>query len=199
MPLLYMVDSKALLKILLHAAKHPSHSVNGVLLGAVAPASGEPGSPRGGAAQAAVTVADAIPLFHSFLSLAPALETALVQARQLCLTPAAMFLLCLPPTAFSSSPYQWLLGQVLGLACDACVWCTVATSLFIWACMRLKLILHVQVDALARQRGCEVVGYYHANERLTDLELGPAARKIADRIQQRNAHACVLLVRECSP
>ena len=83
MPLLYTVDSKALLKILLHAAKHPSHSVNGVLLGTIAPASGEPGSPRGGAAQVAVTVADAIPLFHSFLSLAPALETALVQARQL--------------------------------------------------------------------------------------------------------------------
>lgn len=97
MPLLYTVDSKALLKILLHAAKHPSHSISGVLLGTVAPASGEPGSPRDGAAQVAVTVADAIPLFHSFLSLAPALETALVQARQLCLTSVALFLLRLAP------------------------------------------------------------------------------------------------------
>ncbi|KAK9841747.1 hypothetical protein WJX81_000331 [Elliptochloris bilobata] len=125
----YTVDSKALLKILLHAAKHPSHSVNGVLLGSVAAATGEPGSPRESAAQPAVTIVDAIPLFHSFLSLAPALEAALFQ-----------------------------------------------------------------VDTYARQRGCEVVGYYHANERLTDLELGPVARKIADRIQQRNQHACALLV-----
>ncbi len=53
----------------------------------------------------------------------------------------------------------------------------------------------VQVDAYARQQGIEVVGYYHANERLTDLELGSVARKIADRIQQRAPRACALLVR----
>jgi hypothetical protein len=41
----------------------------------------------------------------------------------------------------------------------------------------------------------EVMGYYHANACLTDLELGPVARKIADRIQQRTPHACALLAR----
>jgi hypothetical protein len=73
----YVLDSKALLKILLHAAKHPSHAVNGVLLGTAEAA--QPGSPREGAAPPAVTLADAVPLFHSFLSLAPALEAALFQ------------------------------------------------------------------------------------------------------------------------
>ena len=118
MPLLYTVDSKALLKILLHAAKHPSHSINGVLLGAVAPASEEPGSPRGGTAQVAVTIADAIPLFHSFLSLAPALETALVQVRQLA-SPVQLVLTPVASTAFSSSPYQQLRVQVPILAGNA--------------------------------------------------------------------------------
>jgi len=55
--------------------------------------------------------------------------------------------------------------------------------------------VRLQVDAYARQRGLEVMGYYHANACLTDLELGPVARKIADRIQQRTPHACALLVR----
>jgi hypothetical protein len=52
----------------------------------------------------------------------------------------------------------------------------------------------LQVDAFAKQNDLEIVGYYHANERLTDLELGPVARKIADRIQQRIPQACIFLV-----
>ena len=63
----YACDQSAILKILLHSAKYPSASVNGVLLGRVK------------SDKKTVEIVDAIPLLHSFLSLAPALETALVQ------------------------------------------------------------------------------------------------------------------------
>ncbi|KAK9806329.1 hypothetical protein WJX72_010436 [[Myrmecia] bisecta] len=52
----------------------------------------------------------------------------------------------------------------------------------------------VQVEAYAQLQGLQVLGYYHANERLNDAELGPVARRIADRIQQRTPPACAVLV-----
>lgn len=53
----------------------------------------------------------------------------------------------------------------------------------------------VQVDALCRSKpGVKVVGYYHANELLTDLDLKPMARRLADRIQQQQGQAVTLLV-----
>lgn len=63
----YACDQTALLKILLHSAKYPAASVNGVLLGRISKD------------KQSVEIVDAIPLLHSFLTLAPALETALVQ------------------------------------------------------------------------------------------------------------------------
>ena len=39
-----------------------------------------------------------------------------------------------------------------------------------------------------------MVGYYHANELLTDLDLKPIARKMAERIQQQQGQAVALLV-----
>lgn len=63
----YTCDQKALLKVLLHAAKYPAASVNGVLLGCIA------------SDKQTVEIVDAIPLLHCFLTLAPALETALAQ------------------------------------------------------------------------------------------------------------------------
>ena len=66
----YTFDRTALLKILLHAAKYPASSVNGILL---ADSKGtKPGAES-------VTVVDVIPVLHSFLTLAPVLETALIQ------------------------------------------------------------------------------------------------------------------------
>ena len=54
---------------------------------------------------------------------------------------------------------------------------------------------NLQVDAFCDLNGnLQVVGYYHANERLNELDLKPAARKIADRIQQRVPQAVTLLV-----
>lgn len=61
-----------LLKILLHAAKHPSCTVNGVLLGSEHQATGS-GEER----EARVT--DIVPLFHASHHLAPPLEVALAQ------------------------------------------------------------------------------------------------------------------------
>jgi hypothetical protein len=69
MPSDVIVEPLALYKVLLHAIKHPTTAVNGVLLGAVA---GEGGS-------AAVTVTDAVPVCHSYITLAPVLEAALSQ------------------------------------------------------------------------------------------------------------------------
>jgi hypothetical protein len=81
----YSADNTALLKILLHSAKYATSSVNGFLLGKASIGKdsvlGSPQvSPRpSGSGQATVSVLDAVPLGHSFLSLAPVIETALVQ------------------------------------------------------------------------------------------------------------------------
>lgn len=98
----YVLDSKALLKILLHAAKHPSHAVNGVLLGTAEAA--QPGSPQEGAALPAVTLVDAVPLFHSFLSVAPALEAALFQVALL--APRARSLLLIEASTMCQAAVQ---------------------------------------------------------------------------------------------
>ena len=83
----YAIEGAAMLKILLHAAKHPTSAVNGVLLGTVSPAAGgaaaagasPPTSPRVLGAAAAVQVTDAVPIGHTFITLAPVLEAALCQ------------------------------------------------------------------------------------------------------------------------
>ena len=69
MPSQSSISREAALTILLHAAKFPAAAVNGVLLGTV-----EPGSE-------AVTIQAAVPLLHTFLTLAPSLETALFLVR----------------------------------------------------------------------------------------------------------------------
>ena len=63
------ISREAALTILLHAAKFPAAAVNGVLLGTVEPGSG------------AVAIRAAVPLLHTFLTLAPSLETALFLVR----------------------------------------------------------------------------------------------------------------------
>lgn len=82
MPAAFSAERAALLKILLHAAGHPSQTVNGILLGKTdskaAEQQGGPGSPRPGA-QSTVEILDALPLFHSYTTLAPMTEVALIQ------------------------------------------------------------------------------------------------------------------------
>lgn len=60
---IFSADATSLLKVLLHSAKHPSRSINGLLLGKV---DGE-----------GVSIIDAVPLFHTPTCLASPLETAL--------------------------------------------------------------------------------------------------------------------------
>ncbi|EFJ45716.1 hypothetical protein VOLCADRAFT_82102 [Volvox carteri f. nagariensis] len=62
------VDQVAFLKVLAHAAKFPSNSINGILLGNCS---------EGGN----VEIHDAIPLCHTTLTLAPALEIGLAQVE----------------------------------------------------------------------------------------------------------------------
>lgn len=87
----YEVDSAALLKILLHAAKHPSKDVLGVLVGRP-PSSTSSSSSSGagdgiddadGNATPSVSgrVVDALPLFHESTGLTPMLEIALLQVK----------------------------------------------------------------------------------------------------------------------
>lgn len=64
--MLYSIEEDALQKILLHAAKYPSHHVVGILLGSLKQ-------------KEKVVITDAIPLFHNSLFLSPCVETALVQ------------------------------------------------------------------------------------------------------------------------
>ena len=52
-----------------------------------------------------------------------------------------------------------------------------------------------QVDVYAAEQKLSIVGYYHANERRDDEELGAVARRIADKIHSYVPAACVLLVR----
>lgn len=63
----FVLSEEACLTVLLHAAKYPSCTVCGVLLG-------ESGGGR-------MTVAAALPLFHLSMLLAPCVDTALTQVR----------------------------------------------------------------------------------------------------------------------
>jgi len=63
----YTLSEAAALKVLLHAARHPSAPVNGLLLA--------------GPSDAGVAIVDAVPLFHSSSLVGPYLETAIVQVR----------------------------------------------------------------------------------------------------------------------
>lgn len=65
----YSLSSKAFSKILLHAAKYPHRSINGVLLVRKQP---EKDAKK-------VLIVECIPLFHLSLTLAPMMEVALTQ------------------------------------------------------------------------------------------------------------------------
>ena len=145
----YTCDQTALLKILLHAAKYPAAAVNGVLLGRIS------------SDQRTVQVVDAIPLLHSFLTLAPALETALIQVR------------------YDHAGHPLHFYDYLSMLYAHNVY-------MCWS----------QVSSYAKQqKGLQLMGYYHANERFDDTELGSSAQKVADKLHSQVSVACALLVR----
>ena len=56
----YVVSHQAYVKLVLHAAKHPHRSVNGVLLGKIV--------------EDVVNISDAVPMLHHWISLSPCME-----------------------------------------------------------------------------------------------------------------------------
>ncbi|KAJ3679844.1 hypothetical protein LUZ60_016122 [Juncus effusus] len=114
----YELSQTAYIKLVLHALKHQSSAVNGILVGRVASDGGT-----------TVSISDAVPVSHTSLSLLPPLEIALTQAEE-------------------------QFGK----------------------------------------EGLNVVGYYHANERYDDSELGLTARKIGDHISRYFPSAPILLL-----
>lgn len=65
-----------------------------------------------------------------------------------------------------------------------------------WQLVPAKYVVMLQADAYARSQGLQLVGYYQANERIDDQELGPAGRKVADRIHSQTSNSAALLVRQ---
>ncbi|KAI8008353.1 hypothetical protein LOK49_LG07G03541 [Camellia lanceoleosa] len=68
----YQIGQNAYIKLILHALKHRSSAVNGVLLGRLS----------GGDSNPVVEIADSVPLFHSQIGLLPPLEIALIQIEE---------------------------------------------------------------------------------------------------------------------
>lgn len=71
----YQISQCAYIKFVLHALKHRSSSVNGLLLGRLV----EDG---GGGAAPIVQISDAVPLSHSQIGMLPHLELALIQVEE---------------------------------------------------------------------------------------------------------------------
>ncbi|KAG0496852.1 hypothetical protein HPP92_001369 [Vanilla planifolia] len=117
----YQILQSAYIKLVLHALKHRTSAVNGLLLGRL--------SEDGGGGAPTVQISDAVPLSHSQIGILPYLELALIQVEE-----------------------------------------------------------HFGAEGLA------VVGYYHANERFNDTELGGAAKKIGDHIFRYFPQAALLLL-----
>ncbi|KAL6528119.1 hypothetical protein OROHE_015069 [Orobanche hederae] len=68
----YEIHQNAYLKVVLHALKHRTSTVNGILLG------------RSSADGSAIEITDSVPLFHSHIGLLPPLEIALIMIEEYC-------------------------------------------------------------------------------------------------------------------
>lgn len=70
----YEIAQTAYIKLVLHALKHKTSAVNGILLGRVSEQEDS----------TVVEIEDSVPLFHSHLGLLPNLEISLILVRLLC-------------------------------------------------------------------------------------------------------------------
>ncbi|XP_020597207.1 ER membrane protein complex subunit 8/9 homolog [Phalaenopsis equestris] len=68
----YQISQCAYIKLVLHALKHASSSVNGLLVGRLVEGGGSP----------TVQISDSVPLFHSQIGILPYLELALIQVEE---------------------------------------------------------------------------------------------------------------------
>ncbi|KAF6145986.1 hypothetical protein GIB67_033345 [Kingdonia uniflora] len=115
----YEIAQSAYIKLVLHALKHKSTAVNGILIGRLINNNNNN----------LVEISDAIPLSHSQIGLLPTLEIALI---------------------------------------------------------------HIEEQFVSQ--GLSVVGYYHANDRFDDSEVGNVAKKIGDHICRYFPQAALLLL-----
>ncbi|MCD7453001.1 hypothetical protein HAX54_019095 [Datura stramonium] len=113
----YEIHQNAYIKLILHALKHKTSSVNGVLLGRI---SGNGDN---------VEIVESVPLFHSQIGLLPPLEISLIM-----------------------------------------------------------------IEEYYADKGLSIVGYFHANERFDDFEVGNVAKNIADHIYKYFPQAALLLL-----
>ncbi|KAM7504321.1 hypothetical protein LguiB_003225 [Lonicera macranthoides] len=114
----YQIDQNAYIKLVLHALKHKTSAVNGLLLGRLSSGS-----------DLVVEITDSVPLFHSQIGLLPPLEIALIM-----------------------------------------------------------------IEEFYSAQGLSIVGYFHANERFDDVELGSVAKNIGDHIYRYLPQAALLLL-----
>ncbi|KAK9127279.1 hypothetical protein Syun_016076 [Stephania yunnanensis] len=112
----YQLGQNAYIKLVLHALKHKTSAVNGVLIGCLIN-------------DDTIEISDAVPLYHTHLGLLPTLEISLIQ-----------------------------------------------------------------IEEHFGAQGMSIVGYYHANERYDDFELGSIAKKIGDHIYRYFPQAAILLL-----
>ncbi|CAN0915757.1 ER membrane protein complex subunit 8/9 homolog [Linum grandiflorum] len=114
----YEMAQNAYIKLVLHALKHQTSAVNGVLLGRASTRNDN-----------VIEIEDSVPLFHNHLGLLPPLEISLIM-----------------------------------------------------------------IEEYYSARGLGIVGYFHANERFDDVELGSTAKNIADHICRYFPQAAILLL-----
>ncbi|CAK9319679.1 unnamed protein product [Citrullus colocynthis] len=113
----FEISQNAYIKLVLHALKHRTSAVNGVLLGRIS-------GPND-----VIEISDSVPLFHSSIGLLPQLE--------------------------------------------------------------ISLLL---IEEYYAAKGLNIVGYFHANERFDDYEVGGVAKNIGDHISRFFPHAALLLL-----
>ncbi|GAA0148648.1 hypothetical protein Leryth_005706 [Lithospermum erythrorhizon] len=111
----YEIHQNAYIKLLLHAVKHRTSSVNGVLIGRVN--------------DGATEIVDSVPLFHSQINVLPPLEIALIM-----------------------------------------------------------------IEEYYGEKELGIVGYFHANEKFDDSELGIVAKNIGDHISKYLPQAALFLL-----
>ncbi|CAI9088185.1 OLC1v1022444C1 [Oldenlandia corymbosa var. corymbosa] len=114
----YEIHQNAYIKLVLHALKHQTSAVNGVLLGRLSAGNDD-----------TVEIVESVPLFHSQIGLLPPLEIALIM-----------------------------------------------------------------IEEYYSDKGLSIVGYFHANERFDDFELGTVAKNIGDQISKYFPVAALLLL-----
>lgn len=87
-------------------------------------------------------------------------------------------------------------GILLGREAGGTVQVAKAVPLFhgITSLLPMLEVAMLQIDEYCASVDLTIVGYYHANERYADRELGHVARKIGERLQSRFNQAVIALV-----